>query len=246
MQRHLRAAALAPGDRAGGGEDGGERADQEAPPEPTAQAAPPAQAAAGPEAAPDSCVAYDGAYAAAPLMRVRGAADSQVRFHDRAEACPATGACGWRREDHAIGGDEVLASAEVNGFRCVYAAAPKGDLTAGFLPAAELEPASDAEPLTPEFLTGRWGHLGETEITFTRTGDALAAKGQATYDTGAPGGVNTGELDGPVTIADGTARYAVDGCEVTARRRGPFLIVSDNNACGGMNVSFGGVYTRAG
>jgi hypothetical protein len=205
---------------------------------------PPEQGAPTPD--PASCVTYDGAYALAPLMRVRGAADSQVRFQDRAEACPANGECDGRRDGYVIGGDVVLASAPVNGFRCVYAPTTGGDLAAGFLPAAELEAAGDAEPLTPEFLAGRWGHLGETEIAFTRSGAALSVKGQATYETGVPGGVHTGELDGPVTLADGAARYAVDGCEVTARRRGPFLIVSDNNACGGMNVSFGGVYTRAG
>ena len=228
---------------------GCDRSEDPAPAEPAdqpASATPAASAETGaPTPDPASCVTYDGAYAAAPLMRVRGAADSQVRFHDRAEACPASGACDWRREAHVIGGDVVLASAEVNGFRCVYAAAPKGDLAAGFLPAAELEPAPDAEPLTPEFLAGRWGHLGENQITFTQSGGALTAEGKANYAT-ADGGENSGEFSGAVTLADGAARYAGEGCEVTARRRGPFLVVQDNMGCGGMNVSFGGVYTRAG
>jgi hypothetical protein len=217
--------------------------------EPASTAPAPAASTAetgAPTADPASCVTYDGAYAAAPLMRVRGAADSQVRFHDRAEACPATGACDWRREGYVIGGDMVLASAPVNGFRCVYAPTDGGDLAAGFLPASELEPAPDAGALTAEFLTGRWRHLGDTEITFTRSGESVIVRGQATYNTSVPGGVHTGELDGPVTVAGGEARYAQDGCEVTLRRRGPFLVASDNNACGGLNVSFGGIYTRTG
>ncbi len=107
-----------------------EQAQAAAPAAPSATPAP----GGGPEADPASCVTYDNAYASAPLMRVRGAADSQVRFQDRAEACPATGACGWRRDGYVIGGDVVLASAEVNGFRCVYAGTAKGDLAAGFLP----------------------------------------------------------------------------------------------------------------
>ena len=223
--------------------------------QPAATNDPARQAAPGPTASaeagaptpdPASCVTYDGAYAAAPLMRVRGAADSQVRFQDRAEACPASGDCGWRRDGYVIGGDVVLASAEVNGFRCVYAPTTGGDLAAGFLPAAELEPAGAAEPLTPEFLAGRWRHLGETEIAFTRASPALTVKGRASYEAGGPGTETVGELDGPVVLAGEEARYAADGCEVTLRRRGPFLVASDNNACGGMNVSFGGIYTRAG
>jgi hypothetical protein len=217
-----------------------EQAQAAAPVAPSATPAP----AGGPEADPASCVTYDNAYASAPLMRVRGAADSQVRFQDRAEACPATGSCDWRRDGYVIGGDVVLASAEVNGFRCVYAGTAKGDLAAGFLPATELEPVSDAAPAEPQAFEGRWRHLGENEIVFTRSGGALTARGQATYDTGVPGGVNTGEFEGPVTLQDGTVRYAGEGCTVSARLRGPFLVVEDKNGCGGLNVSFGGVYTR--
>ncbi|MGH6843688.1 MAG: hypothetical protein ACRECU_02990, partial [Methylocella sp.] len=33
-------------------------------------------------------------------------------------------------------------------------------------------------------------------------------------------------------------------CKVWMRRLGPYLLVNDNNNCGGMNVSFSGVYTR--
>jgi hypothetical protein len=34
-------------------------------------------------------------------------------------------------------------------------------------------------------------------------------------------------------------------CVVKLHRRGPYLVVSDNGNCGGLNVSFGGIYTKA-
>lgn len=206
----------------------------------------PADHAGGPRADPASCVTYDAAYERAPLMRVRGAADERAHFHDRAEACPGSGACEQRREGYVVGGDLVFVSAPVNGFRCVYAGAAKGDLVAGFVSADSLEPAPDAEPLTPEFLAGRWRHLAGDEIVFARRGDGVTARGQATYDSGGPGGPNVGEFGGAVAIEGRTARYADEACTVTATRRGSYLVVNDNLGCGGMNVAFRGIYTRAG
>ena len=34
-------------------------------------------------------------------------------------------------------------------------------------------------------------------------------------------------------------------CVVKLRRRGPYLVASDNGNCGGLNVSFNGIYTKA-
>ena len=33
-------------------------------------------------------------------------------------------------------------------------------------------------------------------------------------------------------------------CKVWMRRLGPYLLVDDNNACGGFNVTFRGIYRR--
>jgi hypothetical protein len=33
-------------------------------------------------------------------------------------------------------------------------------------------------------------------------------------------------------------------CDVTMRRRGPYLVVDDNRNCGGLNVTFEGIYVR--
>lgn len=199
--------------------------------------------ASGPTADPASCVTYDGAYAAAPLMQVRGAARERVNLHTRAEACPAASACDWRQDAYVVGGDVVFASAPVNGFRCAYVGTVGDKLIAGFLPADRLEPVQDAQPLTPEFLSGTWVFEGDNGVAFSTSGGLTTVRGRAVY--GEQGDQNFGEFDGAVTLSGSTAVYAKDGCEVIFERRGPYLVVRDNSGCGGANVSFSGIYVSA-
>lgn len=200
-----------------------------------------------PVAEPESCVTYDHAYNAAPLMRVRGGSGDRVQMQDRAEACPATGACPWRRQGYVVGGDVVFASAPVNGFRCVYVgAASTGQLLAGFLPADRLEPQGEAGHVTPEFLKGTWRADEYSRIDFRQEGARALASGSATYGEGAS--TNMGEFEGEVALDGPGFAYqeAEDGCQVTGLRRGPYLVVRDNNRCGGLNVTFNGIYVRTG
>lgn len=88
----------------------------------------------------------------------------------------------------------------------------------------------------------------------------------------ARGGVNVGDIAGDVVPVDGRAGFAIGGpdakgvavkgslgedvisipyeaggendCRVALRLLGPYLLAKDNNLCGGMNVSFSGVYGR--
>jgi hypothetical protein len=72
---------------------------------------------------------------------------------------------------------------------------------------------------------------------------------------GRSGAVNTGEIsgggeprDGALAIgyANGSAPPPPGGPDCAARLRllGRYLVVEDNGACGGMNVSFSGIYVR--
>jgi hypothetical protein len=189
-------------------------------------------------AAEESCVTYDSAYEAAPLMQVSAAPGARVHFQDQARACPAKGGCGWKRKAYLTAGDVVLASAPRAGFRCVYYGSAGGKLSAGFLPVSALRPMADPAGVSAAVLAGRWREEGGNSIAITAAGSALRAEGKATYEE------NVGEFAGKVAPS-GNGFTVTDGdCRVTARRRGPYLAVRDNNACGGMNVSFGGLYTR--
>jgi len=59
---------------------------------------------------------------------------------------------------------------------------------------------------------------------------------------------NDGALEGEATLHDNRVVFAQgsgqDDCRVSMVLVGPYLVVDDNNACGGMNVSFQSVYRR--
>lgn len=205
------------------------------------------------------------------LLRVR---DSEPRTHfvaDQAPSrpgCPAAGeAC--RRRAFLLPGDLVIAGPERNGFHCVSYIAPdarkqKGKITEtnGFLPADALAIVPLA-PASPADWAGTWTRSEEGEITITPLADGrLRIAGEASFGAFDPGRVRRGAVNGGTL--DGEARPSgnrialgagydgaqppgrvTDGeCRARLRLFRRYLVVEDNSGCGGMNVSFDGVYVR--
>ena len=56
--------------------------------------------------------------------------------------------------------------------------------------------------------------------------------------------VNLGEIDGVVTLTGNQIDYDVDGCTLQIILDQNRLVVSEDNGCGGLNVSFNGTYRR--
>ena len=92
---------------------------------------------------------------------------------------------------------------------------------------------------------------------------ALSISGEATWGGLDPeriksGAVHIGSIEGVAAPVGGSLSFAMTDndatlpvdqgkdtdCKVWMRRLGPYLLVSDNENCGGANVSFQGVYTR--
>jgi hypothetical protein len=136
----------------------------------------------------------------------------------------------------------------MTGYRCAYFGTAKGDIVAGFLPTDALEATSNDGRLDAAFLSGTWTMLGENPITFTRPagGTAVHATGKGLW-SGRAGVVHTGSFSARGEPEGDSATFRGPGvvsCEVTVRRRGPYLVASDNSQCGGMNVRFQGIYVR--
>ena len=134
----------------------------------------------------------------------------------------------------------------------------------GWLHRSAISAVQDQRPVQSRDWPGTWRSGPEQEIVIGNpsTSGKLTIKGDASWGASDPervkrGGVNVGELEGEMA-ADGaglsfgmgddkTLSYeeADDSeCKVQMRRLGPYLLVRDNNNCGGMNVSFTGVYRR--
>jgi hypothetical protein len=179
---------------------------------------------------------------------------------EKLRECPsAAPAC--RLTSYLVPGDRVLVGSGIDGYRCVTFRSTDGRQTSGFLSSAALVDQSTASPALADW-AGRWVRDDETSITIKVKGAALSLSGQATWGAHDPervkrGGVNTGEIDTVATprgslIAIGSGYDGasppdvtkVDDCRARLRLFGPYLVIEDNTGCGGMNVSFTGVYTR--
>lgn len=168
---------------------------------------------------------------------------------DRKNACPSA-APQCQDKAFLVPGDLVVLGAKHGDFVCVDYDNGKGS-RGGWLPSSALEPA----PLhsDPAAWVGAWKRV-EADITIEQAKDGLKASGEATYGSLDPervkrGAVNLGSFSGPLALKNGQGRIVdddfVSGCNIKLARAGEFLFVRDNNVCGGMNVSFSGLYKKA-
>lgn len=153
---------------------------------------------------------------------------------------------------YLVPGDQVVLGSTNGGFVCASFVDAKAYLHVGWLPSRALAP----EPAPTVNLSDWIGHwvAMESDVTIKPAAKpgALSISGDATWGGFDPervknGAVNTGEIaglaspSGPTLALDETTN---SDCKVWMRRLGPYLLVSDTSNCGGMNVSFLGVYTR--
>lgn len=207
----------------------------------------------------------------ARLMRVVSPAPRTNFVESRGKgakaACPSEAAA-CQRKGFVVQGDEVLAGPTRGGFVCVTYISPnarrvKGQFseTNGFLPIAALQDLPTASPKAVDF-TGKWARSAEAEIAIAvGAGGKLKIDGEATFGAFDPGRVARGAVNSGVIeeeavpkgdmIAlgegyDGTKPFDSDRSECQARIRlfGRYLAVEDNIGCGGVNVSFTGVYIQ--
>ncbi len=188
--------------------------------------------------------------AAAKVNFVRGAHASP--------ACPASSeAC--RDRPFLVAGDTVLTSDKHGDFVCATFVNSRAIETIGWLPAAALETV----PITPLPLAqwqGTWRRI-EAQIRIKpAAGGALTIDGTAAWgshdpDRVARGSVRIGEISATARPAGDTVFFSDEPapafekvpegvCAVRMRRIANYLVVEDNKSCGGMNVSFSGIYVR--
>lgn len=177
--------------------------------------------------------------------------------------CPNAGAA-CEGAAYLTQGDVVLTGPVEGRYTCAGFMGARGTTTMGWLPSEALVAQGDAERLPGDW-NGRWTAPEQDLMIVPAEAGALLVKGDATWGMGDPerrrrGGVHIGEVAGTARPIDGVLAFTMgdDGktlpydagdeftCRVRMVRRGPYLVVRDNNACGGANVSFSGFYRRKG
>jgi hypothetical protein len=140
------------------------------------------------------------------------------------------------------------------GYLCATYIGKTGRETDGWLALADVKPV--AAP-TPDWI-GTWKRDTSADIEIIRKSAATAdLSGNATWGQGA--GTNVGEISAIIDprqnvqgfglASDGQTQTAYgkgdpQECAVILKQLGPYLFASDNSYCGGMNVTFSGIYTR--
>jgi hypothetical protein len=179
-----------------------------------------------------------------------------------APECPSA-ATTCKIKAYLVPGDEILANLTDDPYVCARFKSQSFVETTGYLPRAALELVPSEQPSIQKW-DGTWRRDPEAEIVLKSGGDEVTVSGSATWGGSDPsrvkrGAVHTGELEGAgrprgrmlalgydpdrsVFSPDGDA--AQDGCAAKLELYGRYLIVEDNGRCGGVNVSFNGVYVR--
>ncbi|MEL7691776.1 hypothetical protein [Citromicrobium bathyomarinum] len=169
-------------------------------------------------------------------------------FYEDTDGCPTADAC--RTRSYVIAGDILVVDGrQGGGFVCAFYPNDGGG-TAGWLRMEDLAVLPpDAHP-SPQAWLGDWTSNGNPEVTIGEKYGRLSIVGEA-YWPDRPEEldwptIHIGEVAGALDIAGAHAGYADDNlCELELTLLADFLVISDNRQCGGVNVTFSGVYTRA-
>jgi hypothetical protein len=127
----------------------------------------------------------------------------------------------------------------------MVAASPALAAGDSFPPCFERALAADAGRTRPPFASwiGTWRH-GDNWIALTLEGDRISAEGEAYWPGKNIMPANEGSFAGTAAPSANRLRIVDNSCEVGMTLAGRFLVVTDNQMCGGHNVSFSGIYVR--
>lgn len=182
------------------------------------------------------------------LASVKGSKNEKVHFYGDDRNCPNDKNC--QTKSYVIPGDEVIVSRSFGKWACGWYQPKKGWETVGWIALDKLEfKETNPEPPINDWL-GNWNYNSgsQIEIGKSKTAGLLTITGSAFWK-GLGDNIHTGELEDQSKPAGnelkiGESETGEYDCKVTMRLLGKYLIVTDNLQCGGLNVTFSGVYQK--
>lgn len=182
------------------------------------------------------------------IGRVTGSASDRAYFHkDDRDDCPDGKNC--RAKAYLVPGDEVVVGRVFGRMSCVWFVPRKGEPTVGWLETGCLRFSEPHRSPKLSAWHGEWTYA-KNGITFTdnKLAGFLNVVGDATWE-GIGANVHVGEIDERVEpsgnlIMIGENDTDEHACKVSMRLIGRYLVVADNLRCGGVNVTFSGIYTN--
>jgi hypothetical protein len=184
------------------------------------------------------------------LARITGAPRTFLRL-DTGQCPDASEAC--KQPGYVIPGDTVITADSSGDYTCVYFQNKAGG-SAGYIRRDEFKPLPAPKVPAVADWAGRWRD-GDNDIRLKVQGQSLYGTGSAYWPSAnpslklRPGGPNVGSFEGVAPPRGAVLEFSEGempaACVVRLRLVGRFLLASDNRQCGGANVSFTGVYSRA-
>lgn len=156
-----------------------------------------------------------------------------------------------RGRAYVVPGNTMVTGTTSGSYVCAFFPNRNGG-SAGYVRQDEIAPQPVAANPPLATWAGKWRNF-DNSIALRVYGDALTASGSAYWPSAnpsprlRPGGPNLGDMDGTATPKGNVVVFAADvpaACRVALTLLPPFLLAVDNRNCGGMNVSFTGVYSR--
>ncbi len=179
------------------------------------------------------------------VSRITGAKNSRSYFYKDGGKCPEGNDC--REIAYVIAGDEVIIAKTYGEFSCAWFQPKKGNATVGWIKTVDLAGIEivERDPKI-DMWAGSWVY-GSSNIEIRRArGNELLVSGNAFWH-GFGDNIHIGEVaergrpSGNRLKLGGADEY---DCRVQMQLIGRYLIVSDNRQCGGVNVTFDGVYRK--
>ena len=159
-----------------------------------------------------------------------------VRSTETWVLCPPNGGC---RTSPLKAGEPIAVYHTQGSWTC--AGLPGGP---GWVRSGDLRTlVADATPPLRSWV-GSWnGGAGRVTIQQAKAAGALTLSGRGTWN-GANGVVHSGRFGGDASPRGNRLHFSDGYCEIDLALIGGFITASDNAGCGGLNVSFSGIWKR--
>lgn len=190
---------------------------------------------------------YDGIH----LAEITGNTNEKVHAREDSDGCPEPESC--KRKGYLIKGDKVLATTPSDGWVCIYYLGKKNDYV-GWVKQQEIRDVD--VPVLPKLdgWLGKWESIGAVNLIQIRPGKSgqLQVFGKARWLGGknsyGEAIVHFGQVHGEAHPEANklviTENNPDQSCVVNLNLIDAFIVATDNEKCGGMNVRFNGVYRQ--
>lgn len=182
------------------------------------------------------------------IARINGSAKERAYFHDDTrDDCPAGKGC--QAKSYLVPENEVLISRVLNSdWGCAWYTPRKGSPTIGWISMRRLDFLPGGLNLLAQDWLGNWKYYDNSILISKGQGGELVVKGEAFWK-GLGDNIHIGELDDTAKPTGNILKLGENetseyDCKATLTLVGKYLVASDNNNCGGANVTFSGVYRK--